>query len=47
MHRTVKSCPQHLRHAAGVITIRLVICAFNTARICLVSTQITQSRVAT
>jgi hypothetical protein len=41
MHRTVKPHPHHLRHTARVIAVGLVICAFSTARMCRVSTQIT------
>jgi hypothetical protein len=40
MHRAIKPDPHHLGDTAGIVAIGLVICAFNTARICRVSTQI-------
>ena len=39
--RTVKTHPHHLRDTAGIVRSVLLICAFNTARMCRVSTQIT------
>ena len=41
MHRAKKPHPHHLRHAARIVAVRLVDCAFSTARMCRVSTQIT------
>ena len=36
-----QSPPHHLGHAARIVAVRLLICAFNAARMCRVSTQIT------
>src|SRR3974390_1252861 len=41
MHRAIKTHPHHLRDPAGIVAVGLVDLAFNTARMCRVSTQIT------